>query len=99
MVLSSNKIATPLGNDDQTVIVGADSGIGSAFTGSKEIAVVNPKETTKTLQDGAEVNNENIIRVEMDDLTEKDRRELELELQWEMEEVMAEKRKQKLVCF
>jgi hypothetical protein len=35
----------------------------------------------------------------MEDLLEKDQKDLELELQREMEEVMAERRKKKLACF
>jgi hypothetical protein len=45
------------------------------------------------------VNPGNVIKVAMEDLFEKDRRDLELELQHKMEEVMAEWRKKKLACF
>jgi hypothetical protein len=100
MLKLSNKMATLLGNYDGPMpIVGVGSGIGGASTGSMEIAVVDPKGMTKAAPYGAEVNNENIIRVEMGDLTKKDRKELELELQWEMEEVMSERRKKKLAYF
>jgi hypothetical protein len=93
-------MVTPLGSDDDRVsIVGVGNGIGGASAGSMEIAVVDPKGTTKSVPSGMEVNDENIIGVEIGDLTEKDRKELELELQREMEEVMAERRKKKLVCF
>jgi hypothetical protein len=92
-------MATPLGNDDQVAIIGAGNGIGGASTGSMEIMVVDPKGMTKTAPASAEANDENIIGVGMDDLTEKDRRELKLELQREIEEVIAEKRRKKLACF
>jgi hypothetical protein len=45
------------------------------------------------------VNPGNVIKVAMEDLFEKDWRDLELELQHKMEEVMAERRKKKLACF
>jgi hypothetical protein len=91
-------MATPLGNDDDRVpIIGVGSGTGGASTGSVEIVVVDPKGTTKVAPSGVQVNNENIIGVEMADLTEKEQKELEL--QREMEEVMAERRKKKLACF
>jgi DNA topoisomerase VI subunit A len=53
----------------------------------------------KVVPDGARINTANVIGVEMEDLLEKDRNDLELELQREIEEVMAEKRKRKLSCF
>jgi hypothetical protein len=98
----------PLGNDDQTWIVGMDSrigttiagpidiagmegGIGNALVGSLEIAMVEPK--------GAKVTVDNVVGVEMEDLSENDREEIEKELQREMEEVMVERRKKKLTCF
>jgi hypothetical protein len=101
-------MVTPLGNDDQLLIVrgddgigntivdsmeatGVDGGIGDALAGSLEIAVVDTK--------GAKFTADNVIGVEMDDLSKKDREELEKELQREMEEVMAERRKKKLACF
>jgi hypothetical protein len=74
-------MVTPLGNDDDRVpIVGVDSGIDGASASSMEIIVVDLKGTTKVAPSSAEVNNDNIIRVEMGDLTEKDRKELKLEL-------------------
>jgi hypothetical protein len=93
-------MVTPLGNDDDRVpIVGVGSGIDGASAGSMEIIVVDLKGMTKVAPSSTEVNNDNIIGVEMGDLTEKDRKELELELQREMEEVVAERRKKKLGCF
>jgi hypothetical protein len=95
-----------LGNDDQTWIVGMDSRIGTtiagpidiagmeggiALVGSLEIAMVEPK--------GAKVTADNVVGVEMEDLSENDREEIEKELQREMEEVMVERRKKKLTCF
>jgi hypothetical protein len=52
-----------------------------------------------TAPDSATVNSENVIAVEMEDLMEKDQDELEWELQHDLEEVMAERRKRKLACF
>jgi hypothetical protein len=51
---------------------------------------------TKTVPDCTGVDPANVIGVEMVDLSEKDRNDLELDLQRELEEVMAEKRRQKL---
>jgi pyruvate kinase len=53
----------------------------------------------KAAPDGAGVNLVNVISMEMADLSEKDRNDLELELQQELEEVMAKKRRHKLSCF
>jgi hypothetical protein len=65
-------MATPLGNNGQAMIIEVGHGIGGVLTGSLEVAVVDPKGTTKVVPDGARVNTENIIGVEMEDLTEKD---------------------------
>jgi hypothetical protein len=54
---------------------------------------------TKTVPDGVGINVYNVIRVEMEDLSERDENDLELEVQWEMEEVMAKRKRQKLACF
>jgi hypothetical protein len=75
-----------------------DDRIDSTLVVSLEIAMVNPK-GAKSTPDGAKVATDNVIRVEMKDLSEKDREEIEKELQREMEEVMAERRKKKLACF
>jgi hypothetical protein len=100
MLLASftgNKLATPLGNDDQMWIIGRDDWIGGSFvsstkivvadgeTGSTlagllEIAMVDPK-GTKSAPDRAKVTTDNVIWVEMQDLSEKDHNDLELELQ------------------
>jgi hypothetical protein len=53
----------------------------------------------KTVPNSTRIDPTNIIGVEMGDMSEKDRNDLELELQRELEEVMAEKQRQKLVCF
>jgi hypothetical protein len=53
----------------------------------------------KAAPDGTAVNTENVIAVEMEDLTEKDRDDLEREMQRELKEVMAERRSKKLTCF
>jgi hypothetical protein len=52
----------------------------------------------ESVPDGAAISAENVISVEMEDLSEKDQDELERELQRELEEFMAERRK-KLACF
>jgi hypothetical protein len=49
--------------------------------------------------DGAKVSTENVIGIEIEDLSEKDREEIEKESQRELEEVMVEKRKKKLAYF
>jgi hypothetical protein len=64
----------------------------------REEAMADPK-STRLAADGSRVDVENIIDVAMEDLSEKDRNDLELELQREIEEVMAERRKKKLACF
>jgi hypothetical protein len=46
----------------------------------------------KATPDGVVVNSTNVIAVEMEDLTEKDRNELKLEMQCDIEEIMAKKR-------
>jgi hypothetical protein len=53
---------------------------------------------TKSVPSNTDVNPEIMIDVVMEDLSEKDRDELERELQLVLEEVMAERRK-KLTCF
>jgi ribosome biogenesis SPOUT family RNA methylase Rps3 len=74
-------MVTLLGSDnDRVPIVGVGSGISGASVGSMEIAVVDPKGMTKLVPSSMEVNDENIIGVEIGDLIEKDRKELEL--QW-----------------
>jgi ribosome biogenesis SPOUT family RNA methylase Rps3 len=74
-------MVTLLGSDnDRVSIVGVGSGISDASVGSMEIAVVDPKGMTKLVPSSMEVNDENIIGVEIGDLIEKDRKELEL--QW-----------------
>jgi hypothetical protein len=52
----------------------------------------------ESVPDGVAISAENVISVEMEDLSEKDQDELERELQRELEEFMAERRK-KLACF
>jgi hypothetical protein len=91
-------MVTPLGNDNQTTIIGAGQGIDGASTSLLEVVVVDPK-GMKVAPDGAMVNTENIIGVEMGDLSEKDRDEIERELQRKLEEVMVERRRKKLACF
>jgi hypothetical protein len=91
-------MTTPLGNDDQMTIVGADQGISGVSTSSLDIAVVDPK-GMRAAPNGAAVNTDNVIGVEMGDLSEKDRDEIERELQRELEEVMMERRRKKLACF
>jgi hypothetical protein len=54
---------------------------------------------TKAVPDGMKVSAENVTEVAMEDLSEKDREEIEGELQRELEEVMVERRKKKLACF
>jgi hypothetical protein len=53
----------------------------------------------KSAPDGAAIQVANVISVEMDDLADKDWDEFERELQHELEEVMAERRKEKLTYF
>jgi hypothetical protein len=60
--------------------------------------MVHPK-GAKTVPNSTRIDPTNIIGVEMGDMSEKDRNDLELELQRELEEVMAEKQRQKLACF
>jgi translation initiation factor IF-2 len=55
-----------------------------------EVVVVDPK-GTKAATDGTKVTTENVIGVAMKDLSEKDREEVERELQHELEEEMAER--------
>jgi hypothetical protein len=91
-------MVTPLGNDNQTTIIGVGQGIDGASTSLLEVVVVDPK-GMKVAPDGAMVNTENIIGVEMGDLSEKDRDEIERELKRKLEEVMVERRRKKLACF
>jgi hypothetical protein len=108
-------MATPLGTDDRMLTVGADDGIGGIITGSMEIVVIEDgisntlagsmevavvdSKGTKSAPDAMAVSADNVIGVEMGDLSEKDRNDLKLELQREMEEVMADRRRKKLACF
>jgi hypothetical protein len=91
-------MVTSLGNDDRVAIVGEDAGISGVSAGSMEIAVVDPN-GMKVVSESAGVRADNIIGVEMGDLSEKDREEIERELQWEHEEVMVERTRKKLACF
>jgi hypothetical protein len=84
---------TPPGNDNQMRIVVVDEGIGDIFAGSSEKAVVGEDignvftstmeiamvdlKGTKASADGAKITTENVIRVAMEDLLEKDREEVE----------------------
>jgi hypothetical protein len=68
------------------------------MAGSMEVAVVDPK-GAKTVPDGGGISIENIIGVQIGDLSEKDQDEIERELKWELEEVMVERLKKKLACF
>jgi hypothetical protein len=70
---------TPLGNDSHIGIVEAFCGIG-VITGSREPAMGDPK-GTKIMPDGVGINVYNVIRVEMEDLSERDENDLELEQQ------------------
>jgi hypothetical protein len=54
---------------------------------------------TKAAPDDTGINTENVIEVGMEDLSEKDRNDLDLELQRELEEVMVEKQREKVSCF
>jgi hypothetical protein len=72
--------------------------IGSV-AGSREEGIMADPKATRVAGDCSGVNPRNIIEVVMDDLLEKDQKDLELELQREMEEVMAERQKKKLTCF
>jgi hypothetical protein len=53
----------------------------------------------KSAPDGTAINGGNVIAIEMENFSEKDRDKLEWELQCKLEEVMAEQRKKKLACF
>jgi hypothetical protein len=118
MLLASftgNKLATPLGNDDQMWIIGRDDWIGGSFVSSTKIVVADGETGstlaglleiamvdlmgTKSAPDRAKVTTDNVIWVEMQDLSEKDHNDLELELQRDMDKVMAERRRKKLACF
>jgi hypothetical protein len=79
-------------------VIGADTGISNGSAGSMEITVVDPK-GKKVASKSVGVNTENIIRVEMGDLSEKGREEVKRELQRELKEVMVERRRKKLACF
>jgi hypothetical protein len=54
---------------------------------------------TRVVVDSVGVNPGNVIEVAMEDLTEKDQNDLVLELQREIQEVMAERRNKKGACF
>jgi hypothetical protein len=73
-------------------------GIGNNFSGSMEVAMVDPK-GAKSAPDNANVTADNVINVAMEDLSTKDREETERELQHELEEEMAKRRQKKLTCF
>jgi hypothetical protein len=64
----------------------------------KERIMTDPK-ATRVTGDSSGVNPRSVIEVAMEDLSEKDQKDLELELQREMEEMMAEWRRKKLACF
>jgi hypothetical protein len=66
-----------------------DDGIGGALASSVEIAMVDPK-GTKPASDGAKITAENVIGVAMEDPSEKEREEVEHELQCKLEEEMME---------
>jgi hypothetical protein len=60
--------------------------------------MADPK-VARVAVDGSGFSTENVIDVAMEDLFKKDRNDLELELQRETEEVMAEWWKNRLACF
>jgi hypothetical protein len=62
----------------------------------KERIMTDPK-ATRVTGDSSGVNPRSVIEVAMEDLSEKDQKDLEL--QCEMEEMMAEWRRKKLACF
>jgi hypothetical protein len=110
-----NKMATPLGTDSQMSIIGADDGIGNSIAGlvgvttveggigsvpadSLEVAVVDAK-GVKLVPDGTKISTENVIGINMDDLSKKDLEEVERELQRELKEEMVERCKKKLDCL
>jgi hypothetical protein len=64
----------------------------------KERIMIDPK-ATRVTGDSSGVNPRSVIEVAMEDLSEKDQKDLELELQREMEEMMAEWQRKKLACF
>jgi hypothetical protein len=72
-------LATPLGDDGHIVIVEAVRGI-VVIAGSREAAMGDLK-GMKAALDGAGINTDNVIRVDMEDLSERDENNLELELQ------------------
>jgi hypothetical protein len=63
-----------------------------------EGSIMADQRGTKSVPSNTDVNPEIMIDVVMEDLSEKDRDELERELRLVLEEVMAERRK-KLTCF
>jgi hypothetical protein len=89
-------LVTPLGNDGRTPIVGVDAGISGTMAGSVEAALVEygiggdmagfleiamvDANGAKSALNVARVTTENVIPVEMEDLLDKDREELECEL-------------------
>jgi hypothetical protein len=60
--------------------------------------MADPK-AVRVMANNSGINVKNVIVVGMEDLLEKDQNNLELELQWEMEKVMAERWKKKLACI
>jgi hypothetical protein len=89
---------TPVGNGDQMQVIEADRGTSGASVGLLEVAMVDLK-GTKAATDGTKVTTENVIGAAMEDLSEKNRGEVEHEQQHELEEEMAERRRKKLACF
>jgi hypothetical protein len=90
-------MATPLGTDDRMLTIGADDGIGGIIAGSMEIVVIEDgigntlagsmevavvdSKGTKSAPDAMAVSADNVIGVEMGDLSENDCNDLKLELQ------------------
>jgi hypothetical protein len=64
------------GSSEKAVVGEEGEDIGNVFTGTMEIAMVDLK-GTKASADGAKITTENVIRVAMEDLLEKDREEVE----------------------
>jgi pyruvate kinase len=85
-------LTTPQGNDDSQVdrcgeVVNAE--ISSVADLREERIMCDPK-ATKATGDSSGVNLSNVDEVVMGDLSEKDQRDLELELHHKMEEEMVE---------
>jgi hypothetical protein len=94
-------LAIPLGNNDSHVnhcgeVVNTEIG---SIADLEEEGIMNDPKATKAVGDNSGVNPSNVIEVVMGDQSEKDQRDLDLELQHEMEEEMAERQKRKLACF